>query len=76
MHYGVYALLDYRDIEGGRRVCRNLILNVMVVVMFIFMHLYRDKCFKAKKSVLPIMTAVYIGSAVRECVLAYIFRRV
>ena len=49
----------------------NLILNVMVVVMFISIHLYRDMCFNPKKSVLNIMTAVYISLAVRECVWAY-----
>ena len=54
----------------------NLILNVMVVVMFILIHLYRDRCFSPKKFVIHIMTAVYIGLAVRECVLAYGFRRV
>lgn len=50
----------------------NLILNVMVVVMFISIHLYRDMCFNPKKFVLHIMTAVYIGLAVRECVWVYI----
>lgn len=50
----------------------NLVLNVMVVVMFISIHLYRDRCFNPKKSVLRIMTAVYISLAVRECVWAYI----
>lgn len=50
----------------------NLVLNVMVLVMFILIHLYRDRCFKPKKSVLHIMTAVYIGLAVRECVWVYI----
>lgn len=49
----------------------NFILNVMVIVMFILIHLYRDRCFKPKKSVLHIMTAVYIGLAVRECIWAY-----
>lgn len=64
-------MLDYGDIEGSRRVCINLILNVMVIVTFILIHLYRDRCFKTEKSVLTIMTAVYIGLAVRECVWAY-----
>lgn len=50
----------------------NLILNVMVLVMFILIHLYRDRYFIPKKSVLRIMTAVYIGLAVRECVWVYI----
>lgn len=50
----------------------NLVLNVMVLVMFILIHLYRDRCFKPKKHVLHIMTAVYICLAVRECVWAYI----
>lgn len=54
----------------------NLALNVMVIVMFILIHLYSDRCFKPKKSVLHIMTAVYIGLAVRECVWAYGVRRV
>lgn len=49
----------------------NLVLNVMVIVMFILIHLYRDRCFKPKKSVLNIMTIVYIGLAVRECVWSY-----
>ena len=49
----------------------NLVLNVMVIVMFILIHLYRDMYFKPKKSVLHIMTAVYIGLAVRECVWVY-----
>lgn len=49
----------------------NLVLNVMVIVMFILIHLYRDRCFKPKKSVLNIMTTVYIGLAVRECIWAY-----
>lgn len=44
----------------------------MVIVMFILLHLYRDRCFKPKKFVLRIMTAVYIGLAVRECVWMYI----
>ena len=46
----------------------NLVLNVMVIVMFILVHLYRDRCFNPKKSVLRIMAAVCIGLAVRECV--------
>ena len=50
----------------------NLVLNVMVIVIFILLHLYRDRYFKPKKSVLHIMTAVYIGLAVRECVWVYI----
>lgn len=50
----------------------NLVLNVMVLVMFILIHLYRDRYFNTKKSVLRIMTAVYIGLEVRECVWAYI----
>lgn len=50
----------------------NLVLNVMVLVMFILIHLYIDRCFNPKKSVLHIMTAAYIGLAVRECVWAYI----
>lgn len=54
----------------------NLVLNVMVIVIFILLHLYRDRCFKPKKSVLHIMTAVYIGLAARECVWAYSYRRV
>lgn len=49
----------------------NLILNVMVVVMFILIHFYRDRYYNSKKSVLRIMIAVYIGLAVRECVWAY-----
>lgn len=65
-------MLDYRDIEGDRRVCTNLILNVMVIVMFILIHLYRDRCLNPEKSVFRIITAVYIGLAVRECVWAYI----
>lgn len=44
----------------------NLALNVMVLVMFILLHLYRDRYFNPKKSVLHIMTAAYIGLAVRE----------
>lgn len=43
----------------------NLVLNVMVLVMFISIHLYRDRCFNSKKFVLHIMTAAYIGLAVR-----------
>lgn len=54
----------------------NLVLNAMVLVMFILIHLYRDRCFKTKKFVLNIMTAVYIGSAARECVWACSYRRV
>ena len=50
----------------------NLVLNVMVLVMFILIHLYRDRYFNPKKSVLRIMTAAYIDLAVRECVWAYI----
>lgn len=50
----------------------NLVLNVMVIIMFIPIHLYRDRCFKPKKSVLHTMTAVYIGLAVKECVWTYI----
>ena len=69
-------MLDYGDIEGGRRVCMNLILNVMVTVMFISIHLYRDRCFNPKRSVLHIMTAVYIGLAVRVRMCVYCFRRV
>lgn len=54
----------------------NLILNVMVIVMFILIHLYRDRCLNPEKSVFRIITAVYIGLAVRECVWAYSFRRI
>lgn len=50
----------------------NLVLNVMVLVMFILIHLYRDRYFNHKKSVFRIMTAVYISLAVRECVWVYI----
>ena len=49
----------------------NLVLNVMVVVMFVLVHWYRDEWVESKKSVLYIMTAVYIGLAVRECLWAY-----
>lgn len=48
----------------------NLALNVMVLVMFILIHLYRDRCFNPKKFVLHIMTAV------RVCMGVYCFRRV
>lgn len=54
----------------------NLILNVMVIVMFILLHLYRDRYFNPKKSVLHIMTTVYIGLAVRVRIGVYCFRRV
>lgn len=54
----------------------NLILNVMVLVMFILIHLYRDRCFNPKKFVLHVMTAVYIGLAVRVRMDVYCFRRV
>ena len=54
----------------------NLILNVMVLVMFILIHLYRDRCFNPKKSVLNIMTAVYICLAVRVRMGVCCFRRV
>ena len=58
------------------RVCVNLVLNVMVLVMFILIHLYRDRYFNPKKSVLRIMTAAYIGLAVRVRMGVYCFRRV
>lgn len=32
----------------------NLALNVMVIVMFILLRLYRDRCFNPKKSVLQL----------------------
>lgn len=54
----------------------NLVLNVMVLVMFILIHLYRDRYFNPKKSVLRIMTAVYIGLEVRVRMGVCCFRRV
>lgn len=54
----------------------NLALNVMVLVMFILIHLYRDRYFNPKKSVLRIMTAAYIGLAVRVRMGVYCFRMV
>lgn len=48
----------------------NLALNVMVIVMFVLLHLYRDRCLNPKKSVLHIMTAVRVRIGV------YCFRRV
>lgn len=54
----------------------NLVLNVTVLVMFILIHLYRDRCFNPKKFVLHIMTSVYVGLAVRVRMGIYSFRMV
>ena len=49
----------------------NLALNIMVVVMFTVVHWYKEEAVESRKPILYVLIAVYVGFAIRECMLAY-----